>query len=265
MKPYYQDEWVTIYHGDCRDMSEVGSGSIQLVATSPPYNVGADYDGYQDSISWSEWDDLIHGAILEISRMLRPGGVLAWNIPFTTRQRRQPEMNIEPLALRSHRLIAGPEMLYRDTLIWAKGSREGEAIAVTTACGSDNNPFLRPVGEAVLLYSKGQYYMQGLTGKWGNNPLDLCKNVWWIPSVGCRGKGSHPFPIQLPMGLIELFSQIGTRVVDPFLGSGTTLMAAKKLGRPAIGYEISERSCERAANRCRQMVMDLKPCSEAER
>lgn len=258
MGSYYQDKAVTIYQGDCRDMSQVENGSVQLVVTSPPYNVGADYDGYQDSIAWTEWDDLVHGAILEISRILRPGGVLAWNIPFTTRQGRQPEMHIEPIAFRSHRLISGPELLYRDTLIWAKGRREGETIAVTTACGSDNNPFLRPVGESVLLYSKGQYYMQGLTGRWGNNPLNLCKNVWWIPSVGYRGKGHPtPFPLELAMGLIELFSQPGTIVVDPFLGSGTTLLAAKKLGRHAVGYEISEKYCALAANKCRQTVMEL--------
>lgn len=256
-KPYYQDHYVTIYHKDCRDMSEVGDESVQLVPTSPPYNVGTDYDGYDDCLPWEEWDGLLRSSIMEIKRILRLGGVFACNVPFTVRRGRLPEMHIEPLALRLQALVMPSDLLYRDTLIWAKGSREGEAIAVTTACGSDNNPFLRPVAEAILLFSKGQYYMQGLTGRWGNNPLDLCKNIWWIPSVGHRSKHPAPFPLSLPMGLIELFSQPDTLVCDPFLGSGTSLLAAKKLHRHGIGYDVSEKSCELAANKCRQTIMEF--------
>lgn len=256
----YEDPQVTIYHGDARDMREVGDQTVQLIVTSPPYNVGTDYDVHDDRLSWEEWEDLCRAVLAEAARVLRPGGVLAWNVPFTVRRGKHPDMWIEPLAFRAMKIILDVGLLYRDTLVWVKGQREGEAIAVTTACGSDNNPFLRPVAEAVLLFSKDQYYMQGLTGRWGNNPLDLCKNAWYVPSVGYRGPGRHhpaPFPLKLAMGLVELWSQPDTLVLDPFMGSGTTLLVAKKLGRRAVGYEISEAYCKLARGRCCQMVMEI--------
>jgi len=257
-KKYYEDQQVVIYHGDARAMVEVEDSTVQLVVTSPPYNVGMEYDVYEDRVSWEEWEELGSAALIEVTRLLRPGGVLAWNVPFTVRQGRQPNMWIDAVAFRSMKIILDSGLLYRDTLVWVKGQREGEAIAVTTACGSDNNPYLRPVAEAVLLFSKSQYYLQGLTGRWGNNPLDLCKNVWHIPSVGHR-EHDHPtpFPLRLPMGLVELYSQPGTLVLDPFMGSGTTLLAAKKLGRRAVGYEVSEAYCKLARERCCQMIMGM--------
>lgn len=274
MKPYYQEGGVTIYHGRFEDVLGRLKG-VQLIATSPPYNVGIDYDSYDDNRPWPAWYSMIAHFLIFSRGALRKGGVLAVNLPYTANKRsktlREPRHyrvieRGEPVFARVQLKAADIGFLLRESLTWAKSDREGEAFATGTGIGADNNPYLRMVGEAFVLASKEQYHFQGGTGKRGLNhsrPMDWCKNVWYIRGgywgnfQGTRSSNPTPWPRELCDRLVLMFSNPGDTICDPFMGSGRLLLRAKALDRQAIGIEVSERDCEEAANLCRQGVLDL--------
>lgn len=272
MNPYFQDEAITIYCGDCREILP-GLSNIQLISTSPPYNVGLDYDVYYDAIPWPEWYAMIGEFLAAAYSSLRPGGVLALNLPLVanqgelvnrSRRERRTISRGEPVFARVTLQVEDCGFMLREPLIWAKSPNEGTAYAVGTGIGSDNNPYLRMAAEAFILASKDHYHMLGGTGKRGasfSRPMDWCKNIWHIQAGWQDGKLTGKFPAPWPWALCDrlqlMFSNPSDITCDPFMGSGKYLLRAKVNGRQAIGIEISEKYCEFAANRCRQMVMNL--------
>jgi len=272
MKPYYEDnKWVKIYHGDCREVLPELSG-LQLLATSPPYNVGLDYDVYYDTIPWPQWYQMIREFLAAAYSSLRPGGILALNMPLVANQgelvkRSRRERKIisrgEPIFARVTIQVGEQGFLLREPLIWAKSPNEGTAYAAGCGIGSANNPYLRMAAEAFILASKEHYHMLGGTGKRGSQfsrPMDWCKNIWHIRPGWQDGKlnGKHPapWPWTLCDRLLLMFSNPGDITCDPFMGTGKFLLRAKLNGRYAIGIEISERYCEMAAKLCSQGVME---------
>jgi len=272
MKPYYQEDGVTIYCGDCREVLP-GLSELQLVATSPPYNVGLDYDVYHDTIPWPDWYQMLDRFLAAAHSALHPGGILALNVPFVanqgelvnrSRRERRTISRGEPVFAKSCLKVQEAGFLLREPLVWAKSPYENTAYAVGTGIGSDNNPYLRMAAEAFVFGSKEHYHMPGGTGKRGKShsrPMDWCKNIWHIQAGWQDGKlkGKHPapWPWSLCDRLLLMFSNPGDIACDPFMGTGKFLLRAKVQGREAIGIEISEKYCEAAANRCRQSTMKL--------
>lgn len=269
MKPFFEHDGVTIYHGDFRKVL-LELGGIQLIATSPPYNVGIKYDNYVDSISWRRWYSMIKIFLERYKESLRSGGILAVNLPFTSnmgeivrrsRRERKTLTRGEPVFSRVQLMTAKVGFLLRETLIWVKSPREGEAYAVGTGIGSDNNPYLRMCSEAFILASKDHYHMPGGTGKRGglySRPMDWCKNTWHIRTAwqeDTRSVNPTPWSRELCDRLILMFSNPGDVVCDPFMGSGVFLARAKLLGRQAIGIDISEAYCQEAVFRCSQEIL----------
>lgn len=270
MKPYYQDEGVTIYCGDCREILPELSG-IQLLATSPPYNVGLDYIDYDDNLPWPRWYEMLSAFIVASFQALRSGGILALNLPLVantgelikrSRRERKTLSRGEPIFANVTQMVKASGFLLREPLIWVKSPYDDSAYAVGTGIGSDNNPYLRMAAEVFILASKEHYHMTGGTGKRGarfSRPMDWCKNVWHIRAGWQDGDGKHPAPWsrELCQRLLLMWSNPGDLVCDAFCGSGKFLMEAKRLGRTAIGIDIVEKYCEVSANRCRQMVFKL--------
>jgi site-specific DNA-methyltransferase (adenine-specific) len=274
MKPFYQDEAVTIYNGCFQDALDPISG-VQLIATSPPYNIGVEYDSYDDNIPWPDWYQMIDQFLRMSYKALRKGGVLALNVPYAANKRsgklRAPRHyrvieRGEPVFARVQLETEFHQFLLRESLTWVKAHYEGDGFAIGTGIGADNNPYLRMVAEAFILASKEQYHFQGGTGKRGSKwarPMDWCKNVWYIKG-GYWGNFHHtrssnptPWPRELCDRLILMFTNPGDIICDPFMGSGRLLLRAKALSRRAIGIEVSERDCTEAANLCRQGFFDF--------
>ena len=215
-EPYYSDELVTLYHGDCRDVvADLPSGAS--VVTDSPYGVGLAYDEHDDSEE--NLRDLI-GALAPILLNGDSHGVFTGVQNFSLWPRpRWTLCWIEPAGTRS-----GP---------W--GFSTWQPIA---AYGPD--PFLA-------------------TGR-GRRPdtfrtaATSAKN-----EKALHGTGDHPCPkpISVMTWAVERITLPTATVVDPFAGSGSTLVAAKRLGRKAIGVELSERYCEIAAKRLAQGVLDF--------
>jgi len=261
----YRDDLVSLYVGDARCLDAIPDGEVQLVVTSPPYNVGVDYNGLSDMLPWSEYYALIEKALREMHRVLRPGGVLALVVPHYVNDAGNGK-RIEPVYFRIWELVEKAGFLIRQPVVWAKGWPPGLLISPNCAVGSPANPNFRQVHEVIILASKDHLHRlnTGPSGERRSQPrgvLNWLKDVWLIPTVGGRGgrKPEHPamFPPEIPARLILLFTQPGELVLDPFGGSMTTCLAAKRLGRRAIGVDIVEDYVVAAAGKMRQMVLPL--------
>ena len=256
MKPYFQDEWVTIYHGDCREiLPELPK--VDLVLTDPPYGTTA-----------CEWDNLpdlglLWRQLLAIGRDISTY-VFTTSQPFTTD------------------LINSNRSMFRYEWVWNK-DKAGNIL-------SSNHQPMKVHENILIFYQKLGVFNKQLTeariqnirpmgklykerdsivgvknwqhSKHRDNAKRNPKSIINISSVSAECNNInrvHPTqkPIALFSYLMETYSNLNSLILDPFLGSGTTAYCAKKLNRKCIGIEIEEKYCEIAANRCRQGVFNL--------
>ena len=232
-----------IYCKDARHMEEVEDGSVQLVVTSPPYNVGK---AYESPMSLEEYLAFLKEVWRECVRVLCPGGRLAVNVASTGRQ---PYV---PLHAYIATQLIEMGLLMRGEVIWDKGA----SVGVSTAWGSfakASNPTLRDVHEYILVFSKES---PRLTSRGNESRIDNGDFVEWTRSIWRfdtespkRLRHPAPFPEELPRRLMLLYTNVGDLVLDPFLGSGTTAVAAVKAGRHFIGYDVSQEYCAAAKAR----------------
>ena len=227
MTPYYEHAGITIYHGDCLDVLPLLE-QVDHVITDPPYNVRAeDIDIVGRSAmrrDFGEWDDewSPRPSLTEWYRLMREGGSV--------------------LAFTSDRLISEyrtAEFKPRGTIVWLKDN----------PAPSPRPGYVQATEWIVWLQKEGQRCVWNATG--------YTPNVLRYPICAGLERGSHPTqkPLRLMRSLVEQYSKPLETILDPFMGSGTTLRAAKDLGRKAIGIEIEERYCEIAAKRLSQEVL----------
>lgn len=254
--------------GDARQLP-LADGEAHLVVTSPPYNARVDYDGYADWLPWQEyWHGLLEPALREAYRVLAPGGRLCLNIANVVRQTvpesEPPEVsyvsnggtkwkpagaNGKPWAMlvetRLWGLLETIGFLPRERITWVKAEEPGDVVTQSTAWGSwrsAENPVLRAVAEPVYVASKNSFAREPGPAEIDAEDFKLwTRNVWLISSGHADQHLTHPamFPLELPRRLIQLYSYAGDLVVDPFVGSGQTALAAASLGRRLYGCDIS--------------------------
>lgn len=252
MTPYYEDEWVTLYHGDCREvLPSLADESTDIAVTSPPYNMGLTPGGNgrgmyrhatqkaarfgrgyssegDDSLDPIEYATLRAGELWELWRISRLG------VFYNHRPRVVHGVLIDPLqAITAH---GGEIPPVRQRIILNRGT--GIDVNLKHFCTR---------GEYLYLFAKPDFRLV-------SHAASGMGDVW---EVGIESAVDHPapFPLAVPARCIEATG--ATSVVDPFVGSGTTLVAAKRLGVKAIGIELSERYCEIAAKRLAQGVLDF--------
>lgn len=215
MTPYYQDDWVTLYHGDCLEMMPQLS-AVDFVVTDIPYNAGKKYGSeFNDRKPWPEWC-----AWLDKTVSLALDGA------------RGMFSFLSNTAYRKYLRIGMHEPQW--TAVWHKPFS-------MAACGLSFFPHWEPI----------VYWGINRKKEWLFGPDVLSYNV-------CRNVWGHP--TEKPLRLMkDLISRTYGVVLDPFAGSGTTLRAAKELGRKAIGIEINEEYCEVIAER---MAQDTLPFVE---
>lgn len=243
--------WHKIVFGDARDMSEIPDRSVHLMVTSPPYyNAPFDYPGLFKS--YDEYLDLIRSVARELRRVLAPGRIAC----FVTQDVRI-EGKLYPICADIIRIMIEEGFEYRDKIIWRKP--EGY-IRISRRSGVlIQHPYpmyYRPdnIYEEILIFQNGNFRYSFLK-KLEKNILEGSKinikvfnkekwylSIWDITNVlplkGRLEEGIAAFPEEIPRRLITLFSFKDETVLDPFLGSGTTMKVAKELGRNSIGYEI---------------------------
>jgi len=224
-----------IYRGDCRTvLPTLPSDSVQLVVTSPPYNVGQRYgdDGSGDRLPLDEYLAMLSAVLTELLRVLRDGGVLALNLPPSIRV--PDEHRAFPLAGWAELHLLATHWLLREPLVWSKTQGDGEPHAATTTFGAPTNPYLRPTHERVIIASKGGYRLPGKSTAWGiDRYLSVVKDVWRLPPGRARRGLPLAFPDELVRRLVLLYSCPGDMVLDSFAGTGTVGRVARQHGREA--------------------------------
>lgn len=229
-----------IYCHSSEDMRELPDRSVHLMVTSPPYNVGKEYD---DDLTIQEYIKLLHRVFSECYRVLVDGGRACVNVANVGRK---PYLALNALVAN---VMTDIGYLMRGEIIWNKSASAG----VSCAWGSwmsANNPVLRDVHEYILVFSKSSYSKpkQSEASKSTierEGFLEWTKSVWEIPAESARRVGHPaPFPVQLPIRLIHLFSHSDDIVLDPFMGSGSTALACVQTNRQWIGYDVSKEYCD---------------------
>jgi DNA modification methylase len=242
-----------IYRSSSEQMPELPDDSVHLMITSPPYNASKVYD---EDLTLEEYMSLLRSVFEETHRVLVPGGRACINIANLGRK---PYIPLHAHVI--HEMLdLGFHM--RGEIIWNKASSAG----ASTAWGSwlsAANPVLRDVHEYILVFSKDTFSRDGqdrVSTISREDFLELTKSVWTFPSVSAKQIGHPaPFPEELPRRLIELYSFQGDLILDPFCGSGSTCLAAKRTGRRYVGYEINKQYAELAEQRLQEASKEKPP------
>jgi site-specific DNA-methyltransferase (adenine-specific) len=233
-----------IFNSSCEEMKELPDCSVHLMVTSPPYNVGKEYD---NNLTLEEYLAFLMRVWKETYRVLVPGGRVCINVANVGRK---PYIPLHASIMRD---MIDMGFLMRGEIIWDKAA----SATTSTAWGSwqsATNPTLRDTHEYILVFSKGSFRRDKMDGRVSTISkeefLEFTKSVWGFPSESARKVGHPaPFPIELPYRLIQLYTFSNEIVLDPFIGSGQTALAALKAGRHFVGYELSEEYCRLAERR----------------
>lgn len=234
---------------DSRDMSIIPSNSVHHMITSPPYNVSKEYD---DNLSLQEYLSLLRDVFKEVYRVLVPGGRAIVNIANVGRK---PYI---PLATYVNTIMIELGFLMRGEIIWDKSASAGSSTA-WGSFQSASNPCLRDIHEYILVFSKGSFKLPRTKEERANGRddtiekqefIDLTKSIWRFPTASAKRIGHPaPFPVELPRRTIEFYTFAGDIILDPFMGAGSTAIAALETGRNYIGYDISKEYIDLANER----------------
>jgi len=230
-------------------MEELPDSSVHLMVTSPPYNVGKEYD---EDFTLEEYLEFLKRVWREVYRVLVPGGRACINIANLGRK---PYIPLHAFIARDMFELG---FLMRGEIIWDKGSSAGSSTAWGSWC-SAANPTLRDVHEYILVFSKDTFSRKNIHKRRStitrDEFLEFTKSVWTFPAISAKEVGHPaPFPVELPYRLIQLYTYEGEVVLDPFMGSGQTAIAAIKTGRHYVGYEIEEEYVRLAERRIREFI-----------
>ncbi len=240
-KVYFQTNEITIYNDDILKTKVVENGSIDLIVTSPPYNVDIKYNTHDDAMSYEDYLGFTKEWLSKCYDLVKDDGRFCLNIPLDKNKGGQQSVCADVTTIAKQ-----VGWKYHSTIIWNEGN-----ISRRTAWGSwlsASAPYvIAPVEVIVVLYKKRWKKERGdRISDTNKHQFQEWTNGVWNFSGESKKKTKHPapFPIELPKRCIKLFSFVGDVILDPFVGSGTTLVACLQTNRKGVGIEIDQGYCE---------------------
>lgn len=243
---FFENSLVKIYNDDFLKNKDIENNSIDLIVTSPPYNVQIDYNLHNDKTSYKEYLDFTRKWLKKCLELIKEDGRFCLNIPLDKNKGGQQSVYADITTIAKK-----VGWKYHSTIIWNE-----QNISRRTAWGSwlsASAPYvIAPVETIVILYKNRWKKLSG-SGKSDITKEEFMEwtNGVWTFSGESKKRVGHPapFPVELPKRCIKLFSFVGDTVLDPFLGSGSTLIACALLNRKGIGVDIDETYCDLAKKR----------------
>ena len=232
-------------------MEELPDNSVHLMVTSPPYNVGKEYD---ENLTLNEYREFLKRVWSEVKRVLVPGGRACINIANLGRK---PYIPLHAYMIED---MLDLGFLMRGEIIWNKASSGSPSTAWGTWL-SAKNPILRDIHEYILVFSKSSFARDRIENKKSTISkeefLEFTKSVWTFSAEPATKVGHPaPFPVELPYRLIQLYTFEKEVILDPFMGSGQTAIAAIKTHRHYIGYETNQEYIELAQRRINDFILN---------
>jgi DNA modification methylase len=254
-----------IFCANATSMPQVPDRSVALVVTSPPYFAGKEYEealgeGHIPA-TYLDYLKMLEDVFAECVRKLEPGGRIAVNVANLGRKPYR-SLSADVLTILQDKL----RLLLRGEVIWQK-ARGSSGSCAWGSFQRPANPVLRDLTERVVIASRDRFdraigrkerLEKGLPNSWSlsrDEFMEATTDVWEIPPESATRVGHPaPFPVSLPERLIHLYTYYDDLVLDPFVGSGTTAVAAVRTGRHYAGYDMDGAYVERARERVQQEV-----------
>ena len=244
-KPFFKDKGVSIYLDDFLNTKTIEKESVDLIITSPPYDLSIEYEKYDDSVPYNEYLQFTEKWLKKSYDLLKDDGRMCLNIPLDKNKGGKQSVYGDILKIAKN---TGWE--YNTTIIWNE-----QNISKRTAWGSwlsASAPYvIAPVEIILIMYKKN--WKKSLKGKSTITKEEFIEwtNGVWTFNGEKKKKIGHPapFPLELPNRCMKLFSFEGDIILDPFMGSGTTLLSCQINNRKGIGIEINDKYCDLAKKR----------------
>jgi len=235
--------------------NKIKKSSVDLIITSPPYNIEIKYNSHKDDLSYSDYLEFTKKWLVKSFSLAKKDGRLCLNIPLDKNKGGQQSVYSDIL-----QIAKKVGWKYHSTIIWNEGN-----ISRRTAWGSWKSasaPYvIAPVEAIVILHKDGWKKISvGESTITRDEFMEWTNGLWTFNGQNKKGAGGHPaaFPIELPKRCIKLFSFKDDVVLDPFLGSGTTLISCIQEGRKGIGVEFDKDYCKIAENRIKPLIEEKK-------
>lgn len=238
LRMLFFDNQFVVKCGDSLELfKEIDNNSVDLVLTSPPYNIGIDYGTYKDNLKWDDYLLWCKKWLVEVQRVLKPDGRFAINVLTNINQkgiREQPLIDfgnlIREVGLKIHGVGFWTDITRKTYTSW--GSWQ-----------SASAPYIYNPYEAIIFAYKGQWKRER-SGQNSISKQDFIIGVKGSYDFGTANNKNYPatFPLKLPLLMIELLTFVDDIVLDPFCGVGTTGVACLRKQRKFIGFDISEKA-----------------------
>ncbi|NMC06361.1 MAG: site-specific DNA-methyltransferase [Candidatus Lokiarchaeota archaeon] len=251
---FFQDgkAGITIVNDDFITTPLVEDESIDLLVTSPPYNVDIAYGNYKDDISYKQYLEFTRAWLGKAYSVLKDDGRACFNIPLDKNKGGQQSVYADFITIAKN-----IGFQYHATIIWNE-----QNISRRTAWGSwlsASAPYvIAPVEVIPVMYKKvWKKEVKGESDVTRDEFLEYTNAFWTFNGESAKRIGHPaPFPLELPRRCIRMFSYVGDTVLDPFLGSGTTIVACAQNKRKGVGVDISPEYCQLARDRVAQEGSD---------